>query len=220
VVNRGIRAIRPCAAVYLEVLTEGTIRIGDSVILHQQAIVRPEFLVWAGRRLGFGLVRLDSRTLAGLIAGTILTLLLLCAQSSGDPWHTGVWILLSASLSMLTGGYGMFVTSHEDEGSVRYVAGFIRTVARGWPIVVASLPTVLLLLLAAAFRWPDDHEDSGGVTIGYTTILGNLNVFLLFLWGAMSARRGGLSVPWTVLVGLGNAILGWLVVTANLALKA
>lgn len=49
-VNRGIRGIRPCAGVYLEALAEGTIRIGDSVILHQQAIVRPEFLVWAGRR--------------------------------------------------------------------------------------------------------------------------------------------------------------------------
>ena len=128
-------------------------------------------------------MRWDSRTLAGLIAGSILTLLLLCAQSSGDPWHTAVWILLCASLSMLTGGYGMFVTSHVDEGGVRYVAGFIRMVARGWPIVVASLPTLLLLLLAAAFGWPDDREDSDGVTIGYTTIVGNLNVLLLFLWG-------------------------------------
>ncbi len=165
-------------------------------------------------------MRLDSTALAGFIAGTILTLLLLCAQSSGDPMHTALWIVLSAALSMLTSGYGMFVASHEDEGGARYVAGFVRRVGRGWPILVASLPTVLLLALAAAFGWPDDHEDPGGrVTIGYTTIVGNLNVLLLFFWGALSARRGGLSGPWTVLVGIGNAVLGALVVTANIALK-
>lgn len=165
-------------------------------------------------------MRLDSATLAGFIAGTILTLLLLCAQSSGDPVHTAVWIFTSASLSMLTSGYGMFVASHQEETGVRYVAGFVRAVARGWPILIASLPTVLLLFVAAALSWHDDREDPGGkVTIGYTTILGNLNVLLLFFWGALSARRSGLSGRWAVLVGLGNAILGGFIVTVNLALR-
>jgi hypothetical protein len=47
----------------------------------------------------------------------------------------------------------------------------------------------------------------------------NLNVLLLFFWGVVSARRSGLSRPWTALVGLANAVLGLLVITVNLALK-
>jgi hypothetical protein len=73
--------------------------------------------------------------------------------------------------------------------------------------------------LAAVFHWPDDREESDRITIGYTTIALNLNVLLQFFWGVVSARRSGLSRPWTVLVGLANAVLGLLVITVNLALK-
>jgi hypothetical protein len=45
------------------------------------------------------------------------------------------------------------------------------------------LPTVLLLLSAARFGWHDDRKNpDGSVTVGYTTILLNINVVLLFFW--------------------------------------
>jgi len=144
----------------------------------------------------------------------------LAAQRSGDPLQAATWILIGAALTMLTRGYGLFVSSHEDEGGGRYLIGLARKIVEAWPIVVASLPTVVLLMLAAVFHWPDDREEPGDrITIGYTTIALNLNVLLLFFWGVVSARRSGLSRPWTALVGLANAVLGLLVITVNLALK-
>jgi hypothetical protein len=171
-------------------------------------------------RLPFPLVRLESSTLAAFLGGTILTILLLAAQSGRNPLQAAAWILISTALTMVTRGYQQFVSTHEEQGGGSYVAGLARKVGAAWPIVAASLPTVLLLVLAAVFGWPDDREDPGGkVTIGYTTIVANLNVLLLFFWGAVSAGRSGLSRPWTVLVGFANAALGLLVVSANLALK-
>jgi hypothetical protein len=167
----------------------------------------------------FHLVRLDSTSLAAFLAGTVLTTLLLAAQSGGKPLHEAEWILIGAVLSMLTRGYGLFVSGHEAEGGGRYLTGLARTTARGWPVVAACLPTVLLLLLAALFGWPDDHENpDGSVVIGYTTFGLNLNVLLLFFWGVVSARRAGISRGWTVVLGIANAALGLLIVTVNIQL--
>jgi hypothetical protein len=188
---------------------------GDSTLNDRYRSVGADGLM----SLGFLLVRLASTTLAAFLAGTTATTLLLAVQRGGDPMRAAAWILIGVALTALTRGYGLFVSSHEDEGGGRYIAGLARNLAGGWPIVVASLPTVVLLVLAAVFHWPDDREEPDRITIGYTTIALNLNVLLLFFWGVVSARRSGLSRPWRVLVGLANAVLGLLVITVNLALK-
>jgi hypothetical protein len=165
-------------------------------------------------------VRLDSGTLGALLGGTVVTTLLLAAPGGGHPLQKMTWILCGVASSMLTRGYGAHVSAHEEVGGVRYVVGFIQSVAGAWPVAVAGLPTVLLLLLAAAFDWPDDRVDPGDrVTIGYTTIGLNINVVLLFLLGVMAARRAGLPRVWTVLIGIFNALLGWGIVAVNLALN-
>ena len=165
-------------------------------------------------------MRLDSGTLGALLGGTVVTTLLLAAQGGGHPMQKTTWILCGVASSMLTRGYGAHVSAHEEVGGVRYVVGFIRNVAGGWPVAVASLPTVLLLLLAAAFDWPDDRVGPGDrVTIGYTTIGLNINVVLLFLLGIMAARRARLSRVWTALIGIFNALLGWGIVAVNLSLS-
>lgn len=56
------------------------------------------------------------------------------------------------------------------------------------------------------------------MAIGYTTILGNVNVVLLFALGVVAARRGGFSLPWTLLIALVNAGLGLIIVTAEIKL--
>jgi hypothetical protein len=163
---------------------------------------------------------LDSSTLAAFLAGTVVTTLLLAAQGGGNPLQETAWILIGVALSLLTRAYGLHVSSHDDVGGARYIAGFVRNIAKGWPVIAASLPTVLVLLIAAALGWPDDREHAdGSVTLGYTTVALNINVVLLFVWGIVAARQAGLSRAWTVLIGFLNAGLGWLVVAVNLALK-
>ncbi|OBB76358.1 hypothetical protein A5759_06050 [Mycobacterium sp. 852014-52144_SCH5372336] len=166
------------------------------------------------------LVRLESSTLAAFLTGTIMTTLLLAAQAGGNPLQEIAWILLGVGLSLLTRAYGLHVSSHEEAGGAQYIAAFLRNVASGWPVVAAALPTLAVLLLAAAFDWPDDWEHpDGGVTIGYTTVALNLNVVLLFFWGVIAARQARLSRTWTVVIGFLNAGMGWLVVAVNLALN-
>lgn len=165
-------------------------------------------------------MRLDSTSLAAFLSGTVVTTLLLAAQSGGKPLQEAEWIFIGVALSMLTRGYGLFVANHDAEGGGRYLTGLARTTGQGWPVVAASLPTVLLLILAKVSGWPDDQEHpDGSVTIGYTTLLLNLNVLLLFFWGVVSARQAGISRGWTVVLGIANAVLGLAVVTINLALK-
>jgi hypothetical protein len=57
------------------------------------------------------------------------------------------------------------------------------------------------------------------VVVGYETIALNINVVLLFIFAILAARRGGSSIRGTILFGLMNAALGWLIVTVELALE-
>jgi hypothetical protein len=123
---------------------------GDSALNDRYRSVGADGLM----SLGFRLVRLASTTLAAFLAGTILNTVLLAAQRSGNPLQAATWILIGAALTMLTRGYGLFVSSHEDEGGGRYLIGLARKIVEAWPIVVASLPTVVLLALAAVSTGP------------------------------------------------------------------
>ena len=88
-----------------------------------------------------------------------------------------------------------------------------------WSQVAACLPTVLLLLSAALFGWHDDRKNpDGSVTVGWTTVLLNINVVLLFFWSAIAARRGGHSWPQTMPLGLMGFGLGLLIIRIPLAL--
>ena len=57
------------------------------------------------------------------------------------------------------------------------------------------------------------------MTVGYTTILLNINVVLLFFWSAFAARQGGHSVPQTALLGVVGFGMGLLVIRIELALR-
>jgi len=162
----------------------------------------------------------DNTVLRGLLLGTVVTTLLLVAEGGGAPLREAAWILVGATATMVTDAYASHVSSHNNIGVGRYVAGLARNVAHEWAMVVACLPTVVLLMLAALFGWHDDRENpDGSVTIGYTTIGANLNVVLLFIWGAIASWRNRVSLPWAVLFGFANAALGLLIVTVELALK-
>ena len=57
------------------------------------------------------------------------------------------------------------------------------------------------------------------MVVGYETVVLNVNVVLLFLYAILAARRSGSTVRGTILFGLMNAFLGWLIVTVELALE-
>lgn len=163
---------------------------------------------------------LGGGALKGLLVGTVLATILLGTQEGGTPLREAAWILIGATLTMLTEAYGSHLSSHHGHRVQGYVAGLGRTIFHESTLVLACLPTVLFLVLAATFHWHDDYRNADGSwTIGYTTIGGNINVVLLFILGIVAARQGGFSPWWTPLFAFVNAGLGWLVVTAELNLK-
>jgi hypothetical protein len=167
----------------------------------------------AGRKL------LDDTGLKALIKGTIVATLLLAAQEGETPWHEAVWVLIGGILTTVVAAYAAHISSH-DEGGVRaYLGGLGRNLLAESPRFFAALPTVILLVFAAMLHWHDDHQNpDGSVSVGYTTILGNVNVALLFIWGVVAARRGGFSPRWTLLIATMNAALGLIIVTAEFKL--
>lgn len=162
---------------------------------------------------------LDDITVKALIKGTIVALLLLAAQEGETPLHEAAWVLIGGILTTVVAAYAAHISSHGEGGFRTYVGGLARSVIEESPRVLAGLPTVILLVLAAIFHWHDDHQNpDGSVAIGYTTILGNVNVVLLFILGIVAARRGGFSLRWTLVIAVVNAALGLLIVTAELKL--
>ena len=155
-----------------------------------------------------------------LLVGTVLATLLLGAQEGGKPWHAACWIIVGAILATLTEAYGTHLSTHRDERVRDYLRGLARSIAYESIFIVAALPTVLFLVLAAALHRRDDHQNpNGSWSVGYTTIGLNMNVVLLFILGIIAARQGGFGLRWILLFGVFNACLGLAIVNVDLELR-
>lgn len=169
-------------------------------------------------------MKLSSNVLYGGVAGTVQASALLAAlPASGraaDPLYDGMWIVVTAVVVAITRSYALHVSTHQD-GPGRFWPDLGAAMWLGWPIVVSSLPTLALLLVADFTHWPDDRYAPNGTYLqaGWTTYGLVFNVVLLFVWGIVSARSGGYSARWTVLVGFSNATLGLLIVGLNVLIK-
>jgi hypothetical protein len=162
---------------------------------------------------------LDDTTIKALVKGTIVALLLLAAQEGETAFHEATWVLIGGILTTIVAAYASHISRHEEGGFRSYMVGLARSLAQESPRVFAGLPTVILLVVAGIVHWHDDHQNpDGSVSIGYTTIIGNLNVVLLFIVGIVAARRGGFSLAWTLVIAVVNAALGALVVFAEIKL--
>jgi hypothetical protein len=163
---------------------------------------------------------LGARALKRLLVGTVIAALLLGAQDNGKPWHAACWLSVGAILGTLTEAYGTHLSTHRDERIREYLRGLAWSIVYESTFVVACLPTLLFLVLAAAFHWRDDHQNANGSwTVGYTTIGLNMNVILLFILGIAAARRGGFGLRWVVVFGVINACLGLAIVNVDLELR-
>jgi hypothetical protein len=167
-------------------------------------------IVCRGQGLGpkVRLMMWNEEVLKKFIKGTILATILLAAQEGGKPLNEAAWILTGASLVTFIDAYANQIPGRYDSGVRGYLGSLRRGLVADSPRAIASLPTVLILVLAAIFHWNHDHRNpDGSVTVGYETVALNINVVLLFVFGILAAHRGGSSLRSTILFGLINA--GW-----------
>lgn len=161
---------------------------------------------------------LSENTLKKLIKGTFLATLLLAAQEGGRPLHEAAWILVGATATTVVDAYATHL-SHRSYGDLRAYANSLWVgLVEDSPRTFATFPTVVVLVLAWLFHWHHDHWNSdGSVSPGYETLALNINVVLLFIYAFLAARRSGSSIRGMIMFGLMNAVLGWLIVTVELA---
>ena len=117
-------------------------------------------------------------------------------------------------LELLT-GLSAWLYGQRQADPRRAIAGFL--FKRGLFLVVLELT---LVNFAWTFQWHHDHwNPDGSVSVGYETVVLNINVVLLFVVSILAAYRSGASWRGTVLFALMNAALGWIIVTVELALE-
>ncbi|MFD3543300.1 hypothetical protein ACFWUQ_27900 [Streptomyces sp. NPDC058662] len=150
----------------------------------------------------------------GGVYGTVLASGLLAAldQKGGEytPFYDASWVLVTACAAALAHGYSHHMTTHQ-QGSARHRwSVLVRALWNEWPMIVATLPTVLLLVTAGLTGW-----DSYGVTaVGL-----GLNTALLFGWGSFVALRVGYRLGSALLIGMADATIGLVIIVANAVIK-
>lgn len=150
----------------------------------------------------------------GGVYGTVLASGLLAAlhQTGEDytPFYDASWILVTAVTAGLAHGYAHHMSAHQ-RGSVGHRWRLLVTALwREWPMIVATLPTVLLLVLAGFTDW----EPYGVTAVGL-----GLNTATLFAWGSFVAIRVGYRLRSALLMGLADAAIGLAIIVANALIK-
>ena len=126
--------------------------------------------------------------------------------SRADRRYDAAWLLVTAFASALAHGYAHYIA---DRGPHRRGQA-LRALAAEWPLVVAMLPSVLIVAGAGWGWWPTDIVEYWAFSF---------NLALLFVLGLVSARWAGRRWGVSVATGLGDALLGVIVVVANAIIK-
>ncbi|MER7174612.1 hypothetical protein [Streptomyces mesophilus] len=150
----------------------------------------------------------------GGVYGTVLASALLAALQSGGspytPYSDAAWVMVTATTAALAHGYAHHMSTHtEGSGSHRW-RQLARTLADEWPVVVACLPTVALLVAAGATGRPEATVTAVGLA---------LNAGLLFAWGTFAAVRVGYRRRSALAIGGADATIGLLIAGANALIK-
>ncbi|MEV7415835.1 hypothetical protein [Streptomyces sp. NPDC089919] len=164
----------------------------------------------AGRRAG-------SEWVFGGVYGTVLSSALLAAlQNSGEytPFYDAAWVLVTVGAAGLVHGYAHHMSTHaaaypDAPGGHRW-RQLGRALLDEWPMVVAALPTVVLLFLAGLGDWAEPAVTATGL---------GLNTGLLFAWGAFAALRTGYRLASALVIGVADAAIGLAIVVANAVIK-
>ncbi|MGW7104424.1 hypothetical protein [Streptomyces sp. NPDC054838] len=148
------------------------------------------------------------------VYGTVLASGLLAAlERTGEqysPLYDATWVLVTAATAALAHGYAHHMSTHQPGSPGHRWTGLGLAMWQEWPMVAATLPSVLLLVLAGVTGWPE-YEVTGVALL--------LNTALLFGWGIFAAVRVGYRPRSALLIGLADAAIGVLVIVANALIK-
>ncbi|QES58811.1 hypothetical protein DEJ51_09260 [Streptomyces venezuelae] len=150
----------------------------------------------------------------GGVYGTVLASALMAAlnQEGEDftPFYDASWVLVTAATAGLAHGYAHHMASHREGAGGHRWQILARALWNEWPLVVATLPTVLLLTAAGLGDWDAYEVTAGGL---------GLNTALLFGWGSLTALRVGHRLVRALLIGLADATIGLAIIVANALIK-
>ncbi|MFD6890182.1 hypothetical protein [Streptomyces sp. NPDC059957] len=150
----------------------------------------------------------------GGVYGTVLASGLLAAldQKGGEytPFYDASWVLVTAATAGLAHGYSHHMSTHQAGSAGHRWRILRRALWNEWPMIAATLPTVLLLLVAGLTDW-DSH--------GVTAVGLGVNTAMLFAWGAFVALRVGYKLASALLIGVADATIGLAIIAANAVIK-
>ena len=126
-----------------------------------------------------------------------------------DRFSSAQWLLVTAVASALAHGYAHLIALRGDRTHHGVHAG-VRLLLSEWPLVLATAPTLVLLLGAAWGWWP---------SAGIEYVAFAVNVVLLFVWGLLAARAAGRRWGSALMIGTVDSLLGLTVVVANTFIK-
>ena len=149
------------------------------------------------------------RLLFGGVYGTVLASSLASAldQDTGqpDPGYDALWIIIASLAAAAAHGYAHAVV-HLTADAKRVTAKTVRSVWREWPLVAAVVPTVAVVLGAAAGWWSEE----GAIDVALL-----VNTVALFGWGFRAARVAGRQWLAACRVGGVAVLIGLLIVSVN-----
>ncbi|ALO97628.1 MULTISPECIES: hypothetical protein [Streptomyces] len=142
-----------------------------------------------------------------VLASSMVAALTQYGHTSADVrGYDAAWVLVTACASALAHGYAHYIAERAPHG--RW--DVLLAMRNEWPLVTAVLPTVFLLAGARWGWWPAK---------GVEYVAFALNIVILFGIGLVTARWSARRWPTAVLMGLGDACLGVVVVVANALIK-
>ncbi|MEU6477380.1 hypothetical protein ABZ858_10890 [Streptomyces sp. NPDC047017] len=153
-----------------------------------------------------------SQLLFGGVYGAVVACAMVAAlaqkghDAPADRRYDAAWLLVTAFASALAHGYSHYIA---ERGPHRRGQA-LRALAAEWPLVVAMLPTVLIMAGAGWGWWSADGVE-------YPAFV--FNIALLFVLGLLSARQAERRWAIALATGLVDALFGLIVVIANAIIK-
>ncbi|MGV9281872.1 hypothetical protein [Streptomyces sp. NPDC003730] len=142
------------------------------------------------------------RGIYGLVLASALVAALDVPGEVPDPGEDALWVLLTALASSAAHGYAHVIAQRAvAEGARR--PSRLRAVVAEWPLVVAALPTVCLLLGAVAEWWSE--ATAADVALLFNTVA-------LFGMGIWAARTAGLRWASSVRAGIMDMLIGVVII--------
>ncbi|MFI1418178.1 hypothetical protein ACH4VX_09320 [Streptomyces sp. NPDC020731] len=145
----------------------------------------------------------------GLVLASALAAALDSPGEADDPGSDALWVLLTALASAAAHGYA-HVVAHRMSADGNGARGGLRAMLAEWPVVVAAVPTVVLLLTAVPSWWTETQAVNTALVV---------NTLLLAGWGAWTARRAGRGWTASFRAGLADMLIGLVIIAANALIK-